>query len=343
MSEKIALIGFGGTIAMVPNAEGALSPATSAEELVEHAPGLRQMGDALDVIQLVNKDSTNINPADWQLLIDKVAELQTEYDGFMVTHGTDTMPYTATALALAFAERLPKPIIFTGSQLPIIDRGTDARVNLERSMKILLEVLDQGILETMVVFSDKVLRAARTVKINEASFDAFDSPAFPHLANMTATQTVFSPLAYHGDRQNATAVVPKREFESGIVSLDVRPGLEPDVLRTITGSSHCAALILKSLGAGNVPSEGKYSLLPVIRETVESGKPVIIATKFVGGKTIPQIYETGREALKVGAGHAGNMTSVAAEVKLMWLMGQGLRSPQEINEAMLRPYVGEVD
>jgi L-asparaginase len=343
MTKRVALIGFGGTIAMVPNAEGALAPATSAEKLVEHAPGLRQMGAKLEIIQLLNKDSTNIHPKDWTLLIDKIAELQGAYDGFIVTHGTDTMPYTATAIALAFAESLPKPIIFTGSQLPIIDPGTDARVNLERSMKILLEALDEGVHETMIVFSDKVLRASRTIKTSEARFDAFDSPAFPHLANITATRTVFSPLAYRHRRKSSPAGASHKEFETGVVSLDVWPGLEPQALRTITDSANCTALILKSLGAGNVPSAGKHSLIPVIRETVKSGKPVIIATKFVGGETIPEIYETGREALKAGAGHAGNMTDVAAEVKLMWLMSQGLRTPKAVNQAMLRSYDGEVD
>jgi L-asparaginase len=344
MSEKIALIGFGGTIAMVPNAEGALAPAASAEELINHVPMLREMDADLEVIQLLNKDSTNVNPVDWELLIDKIAELQNDYDGIIVTHGTDTMPYTATATAFAMGEETSVPIVFTGSQLPIIDVGTDARVNLERSMKILLEVLDEGINETMIVFSDRVLRAARTIKINEAHFNAFDSPAFAHLADLTATKTVFSPLAHRRDGERVkVAVTPLKAFENRVVSVDLRPGLEPDMLRSITHSDYCAGLVLKSLGAGNVPTEGKYSLLPVIQETVQSGKPVIIATKFVGGKTIPEIYETGREALKVGAGHASNMTSVTAEVKLMWLMGQGIRTPEAVNAAMLRPYIGEVD
>lgn len=341
MSKKIALIGFGGTIAMVPNAEGALAPATSAEELIDHVPMMREVDAELEVIQLLNKDSTNINPSDWELLINKIAELQDDYDGIIVTHGTDTMAYTATATTFALGKDAALPIVFTGSQLPIIDVGTDARVNLERSTKVLLEALDEGISETMIVFSDRVLRATRTIKVNEARFNAFDSPAFQHLADLTATETVFSPLAHR--RVRKTKITPRKVFENKVVSMDLRPGLEPDMLRSVARSEHCAGLVLKSLGAGNVPSEGEYSLLSVIRETVQGGKPVIIATKFVGGKTIPEIYETGREALKAGAGHASNMTSVAAEVKLMWLLGQGIRTPEAVNQAMLKAYVGEVD
>jgi L-asparaginase len=343
MGKKIALIGFGGTIAMVPNAEGALVPATSAEELVEHAPGIRKMGVELEVINLLNKDSTNLNPHDWQLLINKIAELRAEYNGVIVTHGTDTMAYTATATAFAFGDNLPMPVIFTGSQLPMIDPGTDARVNLERAMKVLIETSDKGFNETMIVFGDKVMRAARTIKTSEARFDAFDSPAFPVLALITATEMVFNPLTHKRSKGQNVSAEPVQNFETGIVSIDVWPGLRNDILRAITALPECSALILKSLGAGNVPSDGGFSLLPVIRETVESGKPVIIATKFVGGKTIPEIYETGREALKVGAGHAGSMTDVAAEVKLMWLMGQGIREPKAVNEAMLKSYIGEVD
>lgn len=342
MSEKLALVGMGGTIAMVPNAEGALAPARNAEELVEHAPGLEQLGVDLDVISLVNKDSTNINPDDWGLIIAKITELQPDYDGVLVAHGTDTMPYTATAASMALGKDLTIPVIFTGSQLPLNEVGTDGRVNLERSAKVALEAARDGISETMIVFSDRVLRASRTIKTSEARFDAFDSPGFPHLATITATDTVFGP---HVQRQAnlGFAPRPRDNFETGVASIDVKPGLRPDLVRAVALSGECTGLILKSLGAGNVPSEGEYSLIPVIEETVKAGKPVIIATKFLGGKTLPQIYETGRLAIEAGAGHASNMTDVATEVKLAWLMGQDIREPEAVNVAMLEPVVGEND
>ncbi len=343
MSKKIALIGFGGTIAMVPNEEGALAPASSADELVKHAPGLNDLGANLTVINLENKDSTNVNPKDWLVLINAIYEMHHDYDGFIVTHGTDTMPYTATATSFALAgrEALKKPVVFTGSQLPIVDPGTDARVNLERAMRILLEAVEKDISETMIVFGDRVLRASRTIKTSEARFDAFDSPAFTHLADITATPTVFSPLA-QTSLPKESSFSSHKGFDNRVVSMDVSPGLKPDALRHVALSEQCSGLILKSLGAGNVPSEGEYSFIPVIEEIVASKKPVIIATKFVGGKTIPEIYETGRLALKAGAGHAGNMTDVAAEVKLMWLLSQGVKEPKLVKEHMLKSYVGEV-
>lgn len=341
--KKIAFIGFGGTIAMVQNVRGSLVPARSAAELIAQAPLLKDIKAELDVIQLLNKDSTNLNPGDWQLLVNKIVEIYNDYDGFMVTHGTDTMPHTATAVAFALNKQLTKPIVFTGAQLPISEPGTDAHVNLERSVKVVLKAIQENIAEVMIVFSDRILRAVRTIKKSESSFDAFDSPAFPNLGVITATEIAFIPLVVKrsNDQQRIT-LNPQNEFTSRIMTIDVKPGLEPTLVQEVANSPQCEAVILRSLGAGNVPSEGKYSLIPVIKETVAAGKPVIIATKFVGGKTVPTVYEAGQAAIDAGAGHAGDMTDVATEVKLAWLMSQGIRTPQEVKVAMLENYVGEI-
>lgn len=343
MSEKrIALIGFGGTIAMKPDAKGTLVPAMSAEELVEQAPGIGLLDADLDIFQLTDKDSTNLFPEDWQQLIDKIAELHPNYDGIVVTHGTDTMPYTATAASLALGSELSIPIVFTGSQVPMGEPGSDARMNLERSMSTAVEAARQEVTETMIVFYNRVLRGARALKVSGSDFDAFASPAFEPIAKITALGSQFIAEAFR-KRNLGLPVNPRSGFDNGIASMDVRPGLDPDIVRTVAQSQKCTALILKSLGVGSVPALGESSLIPVIAETVEGGKPVIIATKFVGGKTEPEVYEPGRAALEAGAGHAGNMTDVATEVKLMWLMGQGLREPEKVNEAMLKSYVGELD
>ena len=175
----------------------------------------------------------------------------------------------------------------------------------------------------------------------KARFDAFDSPAWPPLAIITATGAQFNAMANQSRPKPGDSEI-KNKFDTGIVSIDVRPGLEPEVVWAITESDRCTALILKSLGAGNVPSEGKYSLIPVIESTVKNGKPVIIATKFIGGRVVPDIYETGQAPLKVGAGHSGDMTDVATEVKLMWLVGQGITDPAAVKQAMLKSYIGEI-
>lgn len=329
---------------MVRNARGFLAPARTEEELVAQAPLLREVDAQVDVIQLQNKDSTNLNPGDWQFLIREIAKLYSSYDGFIITHGTDTMAHTATAVAFALGNQLSKPILFTGAQTPMTDLGGDARVNLERSMKVMLQAIDDGICEVMIVFSNRILRAVRTIKKSEFGFDAFDSPAFPNLGIITAAGVTFTPLIrkVSNKKHIHTTPTPQSKFSSNIVTIDTKPGLEPELLRELTNSPHCAAVILRSFGAGIVPSEGKYSLIPVIQETVAAGKPVIITSKFVGGKTVQTVYETGQAPIFAGASLAGDMTDVASEVKLAWLMGQGLRDVEKIKEEMLKNYIGEI-
>lgn len=330
---------------MIPDAKtGALVPALSADDLVRQTPSLSHLDTELDVIQLLNKDSSNLNPQDWQTLIRKIRDIYDGYDGFVVTHGTDTLANTSTATALAIGKELAKPIVFTGAQEPINKPGTDARVNLERSVMTSIEAVKEGIAEVLIVFSHRVLRAARSIKASESEFDAFQSPAQrDNLGVITATGITFSPLAFRKSDKPASKLNPKDQFANNFMSIDVRPGLGPELVSSIINSEKCGALILKSLGAGNVPDEKEYSLLPVIKEAVNLGKPVIIATKFVGGKAVPHMYGPGLAALEAGAGHSGNMTDVATEVKLSWLMGQGIKDPEAVSKHMLQSYVGELD
>lgn len=344
MSERIAVVSCGGTIAMTPSGDkGSLAPELSGEQLIAQVPNLGEMGVDIDVIELFNKDSTNVGPADWKALTDKLAAIQSEYDGIVVTHGTDTMANTATATSLALGQELAVPVVFTGSQLPIKGRRTDAVVNLESAMEVTLAAARQGISETMIVFSHRVLRAARTIKTSESKFDAFDSPAFPHLADLTAEEEItFSPNA-RVNRNVGFGVNPRNTFDRGILVADADATTHPEIVLAASLSPKCTGLILRSVGAGNVPSEGIDSFVPVIEQTLEANKPVIIASRFVGGRTTPEKYQPGQAAIEAGAGHSGNMTDVAAKVKLMWLMGQGIREPEKVSKAMLTPVVGEVD
>ncbi|HWB39261.1 MAG TPA: asparaginase domain-containing protein [Candidatus Saccharimonadales bacterium] len=344
MSEKIALVGFGGTIAMAPNEHGALAPALSADDLVKSAPGLAKLDVELDVLQLSDVDSSDLAPNDWSLLSQNIADLHQNYDGVLVTHGTDTMPYTGTAVSMALGSELSIPIVFTGSQQDVSKVGNDVQTNLERSMLILQEAAKQGVSETMIVFSKRAMRAARTVKESGSDYDAFYSPGFENLATLSASDTVkFSPLAIRKD--NLGLPISLRDsFDDGVVTVDVKPGLRAETVRLMTSANSCRGIIMSALGSGNIPTRNpEYSLLPVVEEAVAAGKPVILTTKFEGEETTPASYELGRQALEAGAGHSGNMTSVAATVKLMWLLGQGMTDPEKINNAMLLSRVGEVD
>lgn len=325
---------------MVPDSSGVLKPAKSVEEILAIIPSLKEMAN-VSFQELERRDSTNINPSHWTKLALKIQEIHDQVDAIIVTHGTDTMAYTAGGVALALGRGLKIPIVFTGSQLPLVAYGTDARFNLENSMKAVLQACEETIAEVMIVFSDSVLRAARAVKTSEARFPAFDSPAFPHLARIDAVGVHFIPEILKTEQEMALEVKP--EFQRGILAIDLVPGLEPDILLKVLRSGGCQGLLLKSLGAGNVPSENEYSLLPVIREAVGVLKvPVLVSTKFVGGQTHMDIYEPGKLALEAGAIPTGDLTDVMAQVKFMWVLAQGHKSPEDLRRAINTSVVGEI-
>lgn len=336
---RVLIIGYGGTIAMVPDANGVLKPAKQIEEILAIVPSISEMAD-VSFLELENRDSTNINPSHWTKLAMKISEACATHDGIIVTHGTDSMAYTACAVSLALGSGLNIPVVFTGSQLPLVAYGTDARFNLENSMKTVLEASRNSVYEVMIVFSDRVLRANRAIKVSEAKFPAFDSPAFPHLAAITATGVSFVPQT---PKPKGVALELKPHFQRGILSVEIVPGLEPGLLIEVLQSGKCQGLLLKSLGAGNVPSEDEYSLLPVIQAATKTYHvPVLVSTKFVGGNTHMDIYEPGRLALEAGAIPTGDMTDVMAQVKFMWALAQGNRELSDLRRVIETSFVGEV-
>ena len=325
---------------MVPDNEGVLKPAKNIKEILNLVPSLEKLAK-VTFIELENRDSTNIYPFHWTKLANKISEVHDEFDGIVITHGTDTMAYTATAISLALGRGLKIPIIFTGSQLPLIDIGTDAKFNLENSMKAIIKAIDENIAEVMIVFNDKVLRANRTIKISESNFSAFNSPSFPYLGIITAIGVQFASIALKKD--NTVSFAPSMEFCSDILAIDLVPGLKENILESILESGLCKSFLLRSLGAGNVPSDGEFSLIPFIDKAVNKFKiPVLVSTKFIGGSTIMDIYEPGKLALNAGAISAKDMTDVAAQVKLMWALAQGYRTKEEVQKIIQTNIVGEV-
>src|SRR3989344_9360568 len=150
IKRRIAILGFGGTIAMVPDLEGVLKPAKGVEEIIAIVPTLKEMAE-VSFQELERRDSTNINPSHWTKLALKIQEIHNQADAIIVTHGTDTMAYTAGGVALALGRGLKIPVIFTGSQLPLVAYGTDARFNLENAMKAMLQACEEKIAEVMKI------------------------------------------------------------------------------------------------------------------------------------------------------------------------------------------------
>src|SRR3989338_5354586 len=304
---KIIILGFGGTIAMVPDSSGVLKPAKSVEEIIAIVPSLKEMA-SVSFQELERRDSTNINPSHWAKLALKIQEIHNQADAIIVTHGTDTMAYTAGGVALALGRGLKIPVIFTGSQLPLVAYGTDARFNLENAMKIILQAREQHLAEVMIVFSKYALRASRSIKISESDFVAFGSPAFPPLAEISSVGIRFIRETWLASKKALKLNDLDFNFQRGVVVLDLVPGLEQGIVFDIIRGGKCQALILRSLRAGNVPSLDEYSLIPCIAAASDLKIPTIVTTKFVGGTTHAGIYKPGRAALDAGAIQNGNLT-----------------------------------
>jgi L-asparaginase len=239
------------------------------------------------------------------------------YKGFVIAHGTDTMHFSASALAFAFGRNLNFPIVFTGAQTtPRVVHG-DARINLVRACRVALE----PIAEVVISFGDFVFRGCRAQKKHEKRFDAFESPAFPPLAYITETIDM-QPIARERRDNGRGEIEFLPHFEKGILQITLIPGLEPDLLRPAIESDKCQGVILQSFGAGNVPNAPSYSFIPIIREMVEKDKPVIITSQFPGGSALDSPYILGRIAVEAGAIPTGNMTYAAAAAKFRWVLAK---------------------
>ena len=341
---KILLVWYGGTIVMVVK-DNVVKPAADVSEIFDMVPRIREFAD-IDLKILSNVDSTNVVPEDWTKMSEFLLENREDYDGFIVAHGTNTMSYSASAVALALGEDFWKPIVFTGSQLPLTIWGNDGVFNLENSVKVINQALEDEIYECMVVFSDIILKASRTVKISESSFQAFDSPSSQHLGHIRSTWVIFSrnfikdPAPPY--KKDYSPISTK--FQTGIVTIDLTPGQNPFIIRSVLNNRACRGIILKSHGAGSVPTIGDYSFIPLIEEATKNiNIPVLISTKFVWGNSYKETNdEPAIMAIKAWAIPTGDLTDAMAEVKLMWLLARGVTDPKDIKNEIVKDYVGEV-
>jgi len=320
---RICLIYTGGTIGMIREtaADGSevLRPARDPKEFLHHLKAEEEAGKiaSIDLVDLMNKDSTNMVPSDWTKMAKAVYKRRNDgYQGFVIAHGTDTMHFSASALAFAFGKKLSFPIVFTGAQTtPDVPHG-DARVNLLRALKVACE----DIAEVVVSFGDYVFRGCRVQKKDERRFDAFESPAEFPLGYITE-EIVLSDFVHR--RGKASGDIDfKPDFGNGIVQFSLIPGLKPEMLLPILESDKCQGVVLQSFGAGNVPNDGEYSFKSFIQRATELNKPVVIASQFPANSTLDSHYEPGVEAVKAGAIPTGNMTNAAATVKFRWVLHQ---------------------
>jgi L-asparaginase len=328
---------------------GVYKPPESADDfLTDAGEEIRSFAD-IDFVPLLNKDSTNMTPDDWVKMAEAIYERRNKgYSGIVVAHGTDTMHFSSSAVAFALGIRLDFPVVFTGAQaIPKIPGG-DARRNLVNACRVAVTDLA----EVAISFGDYVFRACRAQKKDEKKFDAFESPAYFPIAYITETIDL-QPIAYRKGDPRKTGITKsdfKPYFEPGVLQIELVPGLEPKLVEPALNSDLCKGIILKSFGAGNVPTDTSFSFLPFIREAVlERGIPVIITSQFPAHSTQHTRYATGVAAVEMGAIATGNMTSAAATAKFRWVLAQVNRenlSPEDkmrkIRLMMEYVYIGEM-
>ena len=310
--KRILLIATGGTIASRPTAAGGLAPALTSAELLACVPELAEVCH-IDALQLYNLDSTNIGPDQWIGMVHAVRDRYDAYDGFVITHGTDTMAYTAAALAYMI-QRSAKPVVLTGSQKSIYNRDTDARNNLYRAVLYACHPAAWGV---QLVFDGKVILGTRARKIRTKSFNAFSSIDYPDTAEFRDLRLVpFLPMpAGYGPVQFQDRLDP------AVFVLRLVPGMQADIIPLLAG--HCNALILESFGVGGLPGGDDGPLFAAVRDWCAAGRLAVFTTQVPHEGSDLAVYEVGRAAKALpGVLEAQDMTPEAAAVKLMWALGQ---------------------
>ncbi len=308
--KKILQIQTGGTIAMSAKGEGVeLDPEAWSGTLVDRVTELNELAE-IHTRPLFFEDSSDLNTNHWKELALCIQSNYEAFDGFVILHGTDTMAYTASALSFALMN-LSKPVILTGSQVPLISIRSDARRNLINSV----EMATTDLQEVAICFNDHVYRGNRATKLSIGDFDAFGSPNFPLLAEIGLT------IEMNTVPKTSTAsfeVLP--EFDNSLVVLTVFPSLNTDFLMKLD-LTKLKAIIVRSFGSGNFPMKGEFSLLPFLTKCEQHDVIVVFVSQADYDSVNLTKYPAGRKALEVGAISGSDMTLEAALTKMMWLLG----------------------
>lgn len=324
MKKKVLLLTTGGTIASRPGENG-LVPAMIYEELLAFVPELSEICE-VEALQLYHLDSTNVGPEQWVGIVKAVRDHYDDYDGFVITHGTDTMAYTAAALSYLIQDT-DKPVVLTGSQKSIYNRDTDARNNLLRAFLYASSDLAWGV---QLVFDNKVILGTRARKVRSKSFNAFSSIDYPETAVFRDRDLVpfLSKLGGRGSVRFDT------ELDKNIFLLRLLPGMDGDIFDFLL--PRYDGLIIEGFGMGGLPTMDR-SLLEGLERWTKMGKLTVFSTQVQHEGSDLSIYEVGRVAKALpGVLEARDMTPEAIVAKLMWVLGK-TKDAKTAGELFLTP------
>ncbi len=326
--KKLMILSTGGTIACTQTAEG-LIPTLSAEDILAYAPEAKRLGK-IETRTILNLDSSNIQPEEWRLIAGAVFDCLPDYDGIVILHGTDTMAYTASMLSFML-RHVNKPVVITGSQLPVGHAQTDAKANLRDA----LITAASDIAGVFVVFDRQIMLGCRVAKVRTTSQNAFES-----INRLPVGRVRFGRV-----RLIAPPKIAQEEptlddaLEPNVFLLKLIPGTRPEVFDDIARLGY-RGVVIEGFGLGGLHCL-RRNLLEGIQKLMDANVAVLLTTQCRYEPSDPTVYETGRLALELGILQAYDMTSECAVTKLMWALAHAT-TPEEVRRMMYTSYCGEI-
>lgn len=327
---KVFVVGTGGTLAATM-VKGAWKPGELTQtDILDFVPNIKKHFK-IDDMTLFRIDSTNMQPENWLTLAQTIFYKLNNYDGIVVTHGTDTMGYSAAAISFLI-QNLNTPIVFTGSQAIPSHIGTDTTRNFVDAIRV---AATGNVAESVIVFNGKIMRGNRTKKFREVDFDAFECVGMQPLGK------VEQDIRLTGEQIKRKKRKPKlfNKIEPNVSLIKLHPGYNPTNLEYLIDSG-IKGLVIEGYGSGNVPTE-KRNIVKVIQKATNQEIPVVITTQCALGASWVYLYEVGAKALEAGAIAGQDMLSETALVKLMWVLGQTTNF-EKVKEMMKKNYAGEI-
>ena len=335
MRSSILIIYTGGTIGMQRSEQGYIPVSGHLQRQLALMPEFHrpEMPDFTIHEYTPLMDSSDMTPEDWQHIADDIKAHYDQYDGFVILHGTDTMAFTASALSFML-ENLSKPVIVTGSQIPLAELRSDGQINLLNSLYV---AANYPINEVSLFFNNRLYRGNRTTKINAENFNAFRSFNYPVLAS-AGIHIKYNNVQIHTESTQG-GLQPHYLLDTNIAILKLFPGIQESVVDAILSIEGLKAVVLETYGSGNAPR--KEWFLRRLHDACEQGIVIVNVTQCSAGTVEMERYETGYRLMQAGVVCGYDSTTESAVTKLMFLLGHNY-SPAEVRELMNRPIAGEI-